>query len=99
MVYIGCKSIRSAFTPHLIEKVFFRKRIVRPAVLFLWSHEMIGKGREIIYTPYKEINASNVIEVVVEAMKIFQKNSPPNRKNKQMFAYTIAHSFDKIKLF
>ena len=36
---------------------------------------MIGKGREIIYTPYKEINASNVIEVVVEAMKIFQKNS------------------------
>ena len=36
---------------------------------------MIGKGRSIIYTSYKEITAENVIEVVVDAMNLYRENS------------------------
>ena len=35
---------------------------------------MLGKGRNIIYTSYKEITAANVIEVVKDAMKLYRKN-------------------------
>lgn len=36
---------------------------------------MIGKGRNIIYTSYKEITAKNVIEVVTDAMRLYRENS------------------------
>ena len=35
---------------------------------------MIGKGRNIIYTSYKEITADNVMEVVKDAMKFYREN-------------------------
>ena len=36
---------------------------------------MIGKGRNIILTPYKEINADNVINVVTDAMTYYRQNA------------------------
>ena len=36
---------------------------------------MIGKGRNVILTSYKEINASNVIEVVKDAMILYRENA------------------------
>jgi hypothetical protein len=36
---------------------------------------MIGKGRNILLTPYKEINADNVIEVVTDAMTYYRQNA------------------------
>ena len=40
----------------------------------MWR-KMIGKGRNVILTSYKEITAENVIEVVVDAMKLYRENA------------------------
>ena len=36
---------------------------------------MIGKGRSVLLTSYKEINDENVIKVVQDAMKLYKKNA------------------------
>lgn len=36
---------------------------------------MIGKGRKVLYTPYKEINEANVIKVVQDAMTLYRENA------------------------
>ena len=36
---------------------------------------MIGKGRKVLFTPYKEINDTNVIQVVQDAMKAYRENA------------------------
>lgn len=36
---------------------------------------MIGKGRKVLFTPYKEINAENVIKVVEDAMQGYRENA------------------------
>lgn len=36
---------------------------------------MIGKGRRVLLTSYKEINADNVIEVVQDAFKLYRENA------------------------
>lgn len=36
---------------------------------------MIGKGRKVLYTPEREINAENVIRVVTDAMSLYRDNA------------------------
>ena len=36
---------------------------------------MIGKGRNVLLTSYKEINDENVIKVVQDAMKLYKENA------------------------
>ncbi len=42
---------------------------------FFIGEDMIGKGRSILLTSYKEINAGNVIKVVQDAFKLYRENA------------------------
>ena len=75
MIYYICKEIERFFLPLLVQKLTEEKRTVIVRGSFFVEKSMLGKGRNVIFTSYKEITAENVIGVVTDAMQLYRQNA------------------------